>query len=131
MIPFYFLHHLGFCFPSALRCSFLFLQLYKLSLIVPPSLLLPSVAPPSHRPRSDGPLAAPEAEVKQGGGSVPFGGGHLEVRRQTGGHRGAGEDQTPGEKQQGKRGTRGAAEGGQILPAPPTLVSLNALGGLR
>lgn len=65
----------------------------------------------SHRPGTVGPLAAAEAAVEQRSGSVPPGGSHHQVCCETGGHRGAGQDQTTGEKRQGERGMK-ASEGG-------------------
>lgn len=65
----------------------------------------------SHRPGSVGPVTAAQAAVEQRSGYVPSGGCHHQVRRQTGGHGGAGEVQTAGERNQEERGGRTSRKG--------------------
>lgn len=80
--------------------------------LMPPLFPLFSTTLRSCRPGSEGQLSASETAIEPRIGSVTSGGGHHQVCREARGHRGTGEDQATGEKQQREGGMR-ASEGGE------------------
>ena len=95
--------------PHLFLCSFSsFPSRHHFFLISPPP-------PRSYGPGIDGQLAASETAIEQRIGSVTSGGGHHQVCCEARGHRGAGEDETTGEKQQREGGMTASEGGGKSL----------------